>query len=99
VVGGGKVYAANYSTPTPSNLTTAVSNMESAYTDAASRPTPDFLELGTGAIGGLTLAPGLYKWTSAITILSNVTISGDANDVWIFQTTATSPWPRRPASP
>ena len=82
----GKVYAANFAVPTPSNLTTAVSNMESAYTDAATRPTPDHLELGTGAIGGLTLAPGLYKWTSTVAIATNVTIAGGANDVWIFQT-------------
>lgn len=83
----GKAFAANYAVPTPSNLTTAVSNMEAAYTDAAGRVTPDFLELGTGNIGGQTLAPGLYKWTSSITIPSDVTISGGANDVWIFQTT------------
>ena len=83
----GKAFAANYAVPTPSNLTTAVSNMESAYTDAAGRPTPDFLELGTGNIGGKTLAPGLYKWTSTVTIPADVTISGGANDVWIFQTT------------
>lgn len=82
----GKVYAANYAVPTPSNLTTAVSNMEGAYTDAAGRPTPDFLELGTGNIGGKTLAPGLYKWTSTITVPTDVTIAGGANDVWIFQT-------------
>jgi hypothetical protein len=31
----GKVYAANYAVPSPSRLTTAVSNMGSAYTDAA----------------------------------------------------------------
>jgi hypothetical protein len=83
----GKAYAADYAVPTPSNLTTAVSNMESAYTDAAGRPTPDFLELGTGDIGGQTLAPGLYKWTSTVTIPTDVTLSGGANDVWIFQTT------------
>ena len=82
----GKAYAANYAVPTPSNMTTAVSNMETAYTDAAGRPTPDFLELGTGNIGGKTLAPGLYKWTSTITIPTDVTLSGGANDVWIFQT-------------
>jgi hypothetical protein len=81
----GKVYAADYSTPTPTNLTTGVSNMETAYTDAAGRPTPDFVELGTGNIGGKTLAPGLYKWTSSVTIPTDVTISGAANDVWIFQ--------------
>lgn len=83
----GKVYAADQTPPTPSNLTTAISNMESAYTDAAGRPTPDFLELGTGNIGGKTLAPGLYKWTSTVSVPANVTISGGANDVWIFQTT------------
>jgi hypothetical protein len=83
----GKAYAANYAVPTPSNLTTAVSNMESAYTDAAGRPTPDFLELGTGNIGGRTLEPGLYKWTSTVTVPTDVTLSGGPNDVWIFQTT------------
>jgi hypothetical protein len=83
----GRLYAASDAVPTPSNLTTAVSNMEAAYTDAASRPTPDFLELGTGNIGGRTLAPGLYKWTSTVTIPNDVTLSGGANDVWILQTT------------
>lgn len=83
----GKAFAANYAVPTPSNLTTAVSNMEAAYTDAAGRVTPDFLELLTGNIGGQTLAPGLYKWTSSVTIPNDVTLSGGANDVWIFQTT------------
>jgi Ice-binding-like/Bacterial Ig-like domain len=83
----GKAFAADYAVPTPANLTTAVLNMETAYTDAAGRPTPDFLELGTGNIGGKTLAPGLYKWTSTVTIPADVTISGGANDVWIFQTT------------
>ena len=82
----GKVYAANYAVPSPTNLTTAIGSMETAYTDAAGRTTPDFLELSTGNLGGLTLAPGLYKWTSSVTIPTNVTIAGAANDVWIFQT-------------
>ena len=83
----GKAYAANYAVPTPSNLTTAVSNMESAYTHAAGRPTPNFLNLGTGNIGGKSLVPGLYKWTSTVTIPADVSISGGPNDVWIFQVT------------
>ena len=81
----GKIYAADMADPTPINLTTAVENMITAYTDAAGRPTPDFSELGTGNIGGKTLTPGLYKWTNTVTIPSDVTISGGANDVWIFQ--------------
>ena len=83
VVGG--IFAADNDPPTPINLTTAVANMQAAYTDAAGRPTPDFSNLGAGAIGGLTLTPGLYKWATSLTIPSNVTIAGAANDVWIFQ--------------
>jgi hypothetical protein len=81
----GKAYASNYAVPTPSNLTTAVSNMESAYTNAAGRPTPNFLNLGTGNIGGKTLVPGLYKWAGTVTIPADVTLSGGPTDVWILQ--------------
>ena len=81
----GNLYGADMTTPTNSNLTTAVSDMETAYTDAAGRPTPDFLNLGSGEIGGQTLVPGLYTWTTGVTISSDVTISGGANDVWILQ--------------
>lgn len=79
------MYAADYAVPTPSNLTTAIAAMETAYTDAAGRTTPDFTELGTGTIGGLTLEPGLYKWSSSVTIPTDVTLSGGADDTWIFQ--------------
>ena len=82
----GKVYAADYAPPTPANMTTAVSNMETAFTDAAGRTLPDFTELGAGDISGMTLAPGLYKWGgTGVLITSGVTLSGGANDVWIFQ--------------
>lgn len=81
----GKIYAADMADPTPINLTTAVENMLTAYTDAAGRRSPDFTELGTGNIGGKTLTPGLYKWTNSVTSPSDVTISGGADDVWIFQ--------------
>ncbi len=81
----GKVFAADYAPPTPINLTTAVGDMEIAYADAAGRTLPDFTELGAGAIGGLTLVPGLYKWSTGVSIATNVTLSGSATDVWIFQ--------------
>lgn len=81
----GKVWAANYSAPTPAALTTAVLDMQTAYTDAAGRTLPDFTELGAGNIDGMTLAPGLYKWGTGVSIPIAVTLTGGANDVWIFQ--------------
>lgn len=83
----GRATAADNAVPTPAIMTTAIADMETAYLDGSGRTMPDFLELGTGNIGGLTLAPGLYTWTTGITIPADVTISGGANDVWIFQTT------------
>ena len=81
----GKLYASDYALPTPAVLTTAVSDMQTAFTDAAGRTTPDFTELGAGDISGLTLVPGLYKWGTGVSITNGVTLSGGANDVWIFQ--------------
>ena len=82
----GKVYAADYTPPTPSKMTTAVSDMETAFLDAAGRTSPDFTEYGAGDISGHTLVPGLYKWGTGVLITSvGVTLSGGANDVWIFQ--------------
>jgi hypothetical protein len=83
----GKIYASDYKAPTPSIMTTAISDMETAYTDAAGRTLPDYTELGAGNIGGLTLAPGLYKWGTAVLIDTDVTLAGGPGDVWIFQIT------------
>ncbi|KAJ7263659.1 antifreeze protein [Mycena haematopus] len=81
----GKIFAASYATPTPATLTVAVGDMGTAFTDANSRPSPNFVNLATGVIGGRILTPGLYKWTSAVTVGSSITITGGATDTWIFQ--------------
>jgi hypothetical protein len=63
--------------------------MQAAYTDAAGRVNPDFLNLGAGNIGGKTLTPGLYKFSTAVIIPTDITISGSSTDVWIFQIAGT----------
>ena len=81
----GRIYAADYTEPTPTNMTTAVLDMQAAYVDAAGRALPDFTELGAGEIGGLILVPGLYKWGTGVLITTDVTLNGGPDDVWIFQ--------------
>lgn len=73
----------------PTLLTSAIGSMETAYTDAAGRTNPDALNLGAGEIGGLTLTPGLYKWTSNVAISDDVTLTGGPDDVFIFQIAGT----------
>ncbi|MDB5119934.1 MAG: cell wall/surface repeat protein [Sphingobacteriales bacterium] len=84
----GKVYAADYAAPTPSDLTVAIGDMQTAYTTANNLVTPaPILETGAGNISGLTLAPGLYKWSTGVLIAPNatVTLAGGPNDRWVFQ--------------
>jgi peptidoglycan hydrolase-like protein with peptidoglycan-binding domain len=80
----GNVYAPDYANPTPANLTTAILDMQNAYTDGQGRAA-GVTELGAGNIGGLTLAPDVYRWGTGVTIPTNLTLSGGPNDVWIFQ--------------
>lgn len=80
----GKVFAADFAPPTPANMTAAISDMEAAFTDAAGRA-PNVTELGGGNIGGLTLTAGVYKWGTGLYIPTDVTLSGSADDVWIFE--------------
>jgi len=84
----GRVYASDYAPPTPTNMTTAVADMGLAFTDAAGRPA-DVTELGAGNIGGMTLSPGVYSWGTGLLIPSDVTLTGTATDVWIFQVAQT----------
>ena len=80
----GKLYAADYAVPTPAKLTTAIGDMGLAFTDAAGRA-PDVTELGSGSIGGMTLAPGVYKWGTGLLIPTDLTLNGSGTAVWIFQ--------------
>lgn len=77
------------SVPAASMLTTAQGDLSLAFNDASGRtpiPAGPFLNPGSGNIGGLTLISGLYKFTSGLSITgSDVTLTGSATDVWIFQ--------------
>jgi hypothetical protein len=86
----GRVFSVDAAGPAPCSkphagmLRKAVLGMQKAYADAAGR-VPTVTELGAGNIGGLTLPPGVYGWTSSVTIPANVTLKGSATDVWILQ--------------
>jgi hypothetical protein len=88
----GQAYGPDYVSPTPSVLTTAVGDMETAYTDAAGRPNdadPAKINLGSGIIGGMTLQTGVYTFDVDITIGTGTKLyfDGSDTDVFILRTT------------
>jgi hypothetical protein len=85
----GQCSAASYGAPVSVKLTAAVSAMEAAYTEGNNRAATYAPNLGGGTIGGKTLYSGVYKFTSSITIDTDITLNaqGDPNAVFIITTT------------
>jgi uncharacterized repeat protein (TIGR02543 family) len=82
----GKIYAADYTAPTPAKMTTAIGDMESALTEAMGMVTAPIVDLGAGNISGMTLVAGLYKYNTGLLITNQgVTLTGGPNDTWVFQ--------------
>lgn len=65
----------------------AVADELTAYNTARGLSNPTATELYTGNLGGQTLTPGLYKWSTPVTIPTSVTLDcqGNASAVFIFQ--------------
>jgi len=83
----GEVFASNYATPSPSRMTTAINDMTTAFTKGNGRiQPPPIVNKYAGDVSGRTLPPGLYKWSTGVLVTgTGVTISGLADDVWVFQ--------------
>jgi hypothetical protein len=85
----GHAFAADYADPIPTDLTTAVGAMETAYTDAAGRDNADDdrINLGAGNLGGSgkhggtsdPLTPGVYTFDTGVTISETIYFHGSGN--------------------
>lgn len=94
----GRIYSVDAAGPlpcrsiNPGRLTTAKSDLDTAYGDAAGRtPTPWVNSgLGDNQLGGQTLTPGVYRFGHATTanLTGSLTLKGSLTSVWIFQATS-----------
>ncbi|MCM2301448.1 MAG: Ig-like domain-containing protein [Flavobacteriaceae bacterium] len=89
IVVNGAIFASDDLAPpgVPAMLLQAKTDLTNAYlfAEGATSPAPATV---SGDLGGLTLAPGIYKSTSTLLVQSgNLTLDaqGDVNAVWIFQ--------------
>ena len=93
----GAIYAPGYADPTPANLTTAIGDKLGAYNFAAGMATaggglpaggPNECP-GVGNLGGLTLTPGVYTCTVAVSIPSTTALTFSGAGVYVIKTTQT----------
>ena len=73
-------------------VSNAASDMLTAFTYYSGVSVPNYAarinELGAGTLTGLDLAPGVYKWTTPVSITGDITLNGtDTTNgtQWIFQ--------------
>ena len=94
----GAAYASDYAPPTPANLTTAVGDKLAAYQAAEAMATaggglagrvPGVACPGVGALGGITLTPGVYTCGVAISIGPGTAVTLDGAGVYVIKTTQT----------
>jgi hypothetical protein len=93
---GSEAHGASYGGAVAAELTQAISDMEAAYNDAAGRTegregkTVNFNPAGglLGAIYGSSenpLTPGIYKYSTVVTITQDLHLVGDEHSIFIFQ--------------
>ncbi|MFY9158265.1 Ig-like domain-containing protein [Aquirufa ecclesiirivi] len=89
----GRIYTAPPAPGTSTSFTqaqAAAAAALSAYNSISPASKPGGTDPGAGELGGLTLAPGVYKAAGGSFAISNgnLVLDGDANAVWIFQATS-----------
>jgi len=78
----GRILAADNAPPTPATMTTAILDMQNAYTDASGRACG--VSEGVTDFSGLTFTTNVYCWTANAAASGSFTISGAPTDVFIF---------------
>jgi hypothetical protein len=86
----GKAFPPDYAVPTPGDLTQAVYDMEAAYTNAAARSNTDASrKILEAAPWAAKFFPGVYTFTSGVSITSGITFEGGPDDIFIIQIAGT----------
>lgn len=86
--GSGDVTCFKGTAPDITLVANAIGDMRTAYAEAAGRPNgvgATNLNVGAGTLSGHVFTPGTYTWGTDVNITNDITLSGGATDVWIFQ--------------
>lgn len=80
-------FEANQSDTASVDINEAINDMMSAYADASLQYAEDLTTHNTESFHhNPALEPGVHVWSDSLNIASEVTLSGSADDVWLFKT-------------
>jgi hypothetical protein len=80
----GKMYATNYSTTTQGQISQAITDRDAAYTQFVGL-TGGTAQTGTDVVDGTVFNAGFYQWGAGFALTTQMVLSGNATDVWVFK--------------
>ena len=92
----GTIYSVDATPVLPCRVTDATllgiakNDLSTAYDNAAGQTPDTTYPAGENQLGSLNLVPGVYRFGHGTTanLIGNLTLTGDANSVWVFQATS-----------
>lgn len=76
--------ASNQSDTISPDVTEGLADMMSAYSDASEQNGDDVTSYKNESFHSTVLTSGIHQWSDSLHIVSDITLSGDENDVWIM---------------
>lgn len=78
------VVQSNQSDTTAPDVSAAIEDMMSAYSDASMQNGNDMSSKQYNSFQSGDVTPGVYEWSDSLHVTSDVTLSGGTDDVWIM---------------
>jgi len=79
------VWQRNQDDTTSTEVSEAMEDMMSAYSDASMQNGDDSSGVENERFQSSVLTPGVHQWNDSLHIESEITLSGNENDVWVFK--------------
>lgn len=84
-VTGGQIMAMDMTQNTPANITRTFNDIQAAYNYAAAEEPITEYTPAAGTLDGRNLGPGIYRYNAALSLTTQVTLTGQCGDIFIFQ--------------
>jgi hypothetical protein len=82
-IDGGNMYATNYSATTQGQISQAITDRDAAFTQAIGLSGAP--QSGTDVVDGTVFTPGFYQWGASFALTTQMVLSGNETDVWVFK--------------
>ena len=79
------VFQSNLNDSTTTDINEAIEDMMTAFTEASEMNTDKLMSHQNDSFSSVVMTAGVHEWSDSLNIVSDVTLSGNADDVWLIK--------------